>query len=177
MGRPSARQRRVVASRDVHADARAGAALVRHRGQPARGVRVQRGQDQLARGGEVVGRAGTHVGDSQRKAGRAGEHLQPAAEGPVSTVVQVMPMVDAGSDPIGGHQGGVQAGEGQFGGAGVGQYGLGQTVAQPAQNENDLVVHRAGPLRRPGTGTAAMPAIQPVTDFLDTGVGTSEAAR
>ena len=62
-------------------------------------------------------------------------------------------------------------------GAGVGQSGLGQTVAQPAQNENDLVVHRAGPLRRPGTGTAAMPAIQPVTDFLDTGVGTSEAAR
>src|ERR687898_1889776 len=32
-----------------------------------------------------------------------------------------------------------------------------QPVAQPAQHEHDLGVHRAGPLRRPGTGAASTP--------------------
>ena len=57
----------MVTNRNVHADAGAGVALACPHRQAARGVRIQRGQDHLAGGGQVLGRAGTDGGDPQRR--------------------------------------------------------------------------------------------------------------
>ena len=69
--------------RYVDADAGAGVALVGQYRQPARGVRVERGQDQLAGGGQVVGGAGTDGRDPQWEATGVADDLHAAAEGVV----------------------------------------------------------------------------------------------
>src|SRR3954452_9756103 len=95
----------------MDADAGAGVALVGQSPQPAGVVRVQRGQHQLAGGGQVVGRAGPDRGDPQRKAGRVEHDLHVAAEGVVlAGVLQVMAALGTGSDPVGGDQHAVQTG-------------------------------------------------------------------
>ncbi len=49
-------------------------------------------------------------------------------------------------------------------------------VAQPAQHQQHLGVHRGRPLPGPSSGTASMGSDQPVTDFR-MGAGTSKRAR
>src|SRR3954451_2622489 len=96
--------------RRVHADAGADVALVGQDRQAVGGVRVERGKDQFAGGGQIVGRAGPHVGGPQRKAGRVRQDLHAAAESVVlAGVPHVVPGLGAGGDPIGGNQGAVQA--------------------------------------------------------------------
>jgi hypothetical protein len=159
-------------------------------------VRVQRGQHQLAGGGQVEGAAGADLGDPQRKAGVVADDLEVAAEGAVlAGEPQVMRPVtvdlDAGGDAVGGDQRAVQTQEhhpaaasvgedlGQVGGVGGDdleafvQVAVGggdadpglqrqdaqvQSVAQAAQHQGDLGVHRGRPLADTGAGAAAVPA-------------------
>jgi hypothetical protein len=61
------------------------------------------------------------VGDPHRKAGRIGEHLQAAESVVLAGVPPVVTAFGPGGDPVGRHQGAVQAYEGQLGRASAGQ--------------------------------------------------------
>ncbi len=112
--------------RDVHPGARAGAALAGQHRDPVRargrGVRVQRGQDQLPGGGQVTGGTGAHIRDPQREPRRVDEHLDAASEGVVlARVPGVVAALGAPGDAVGGHQGAVQARVREPVGVGTGQ--------------------------------------------------------
>jgi hypothetical protein len=125
----------MVLDRDVDTDAGAGVALVGQPRQSASRVRIERGQHQFAGGGQVVGRAGTDLGDPQRKAGRVKDDLHVPAEGGVlAGVSQVVPALGAGGDPVGRDEGAVQADEGQPGGVGAVQ-----DVVAPGRVRDDHV--------------------------------------
>ena len=87
-----------------------------------RGVRVQLGQGKFPGAAQVVKGLGVHIGDPQGEAGGVGNYLNIAAEVAVlARAPSVLAPLGAPGDPVGGHQGAVQAQVGQAVGVSTGE--------------------------------------------------------
>ena len=100
-----------VLGRGLDADAGPGAALVRRGvGSPGEAARCSAGGAWARAAVMKMGRAGLRGRGPHREASAIGQDLRVAAEGLVLTrVSQVVAGLGAGCDPVGAHQGGVQA--------------------------------------------------------------------